>query len=96
MSLKTLPKEQFDALLAMSIPDFRKTLGAMMAPMMASRPAPIDIPAKIEDSSFKGPASDIPIRIYTPEGNLIRTLDRETLRYTKSLPSTQALARSQL
>lgn len=88
MSLKSLPKEQFDALLAMSIPDFRKTLAAMMAPMMASKPAPIDIPAKIEDSSFKGPASEIPVRVYTPEGNLIRIFDRETLIHTKSLLST--------
>ncbi|KAG2186457.1 hypothetical protein INT44_002679 [Umbelopsis vinacea] len=68
MSLKDLPKEQFNALLAMSIPDFRQTVGAMMAQAITSQPKPIDIPAKIEDSSFKGPASDVPIRIYTPEG----------------------------
>jgi hypothetical protein len=76
MSLKTLPKEQFDALLALSIPDFRKTLGAMMAQAMVVKPEPIDVPAKVEDSSFKGPASDIPIRIYTPEGRFIQVLIR--------------------
>ncbi|KAI8582609.1 hypothetical protein K450DRAFT_268971 [Umbelopsis ramanniana AG] len=68
MSLKSLPKEQFNALLALSIPDFRQALGVMVAKTMMAQPEPIDIPAKIEDSSFKGPASDIPIRIYTPEG----------------------------
>jgi hypothetical protein len=52
--------------LALSVPEFRTAFEKLSEPLVKSEP--IDIPAKIEDSSFRGPESDIPIRIYTPEG----------------------------
>ncbi|KAH8547491.1 Alpha/Beta hydrolase protein [Umbelopsis sp. PMI_123] len=66
MTLKKLSDEQLDALLALSVPEFRTAFEKLSEPLVKSEP--IDIPAKIEDSSFRGPESDIPIRIYTPEG----------------------------
>ncbi|KAH8549869.1 Alpha/Beta hydrolase protein [Umbelopsis sp. PMI_123] len=67
MSLKSLPEEQLNALLSLSAPELRQTVESMISKPLV-KPEPIDFPAKIEDSSFKGPESDIPIRIYTPEG----------------------------
>jgi hypothetical protein len=69
MSLKLLSPEQIDALTALPAPDLRVTLAGFRANALSNLPpAPLEEPAKIEDSSFKGPESDIPIRIYTPEG----------------------------
>ncbi|KAM3584104.1 hypothetical protein VKS41_004070 [Umbelopsis sp. WA50703] len=68
MSLKLLSPEQIDALTALPAPDLRVTLAGFRANALSNLPpAPLEEPAKIEDSSFKGPESDIPIRIYTPD-----------------------------
>ncbi|KAG2177811.1 hypothetical protein INT43_003058 [Umbelopsis isabellina] len=69
MSLKLLTPEQIDALTNLPAPDLRaKLAGFRMDALSKLPPAPLDEPAKVENSSFKGPETDIPIRIYTPEG----------------------------
>jgi hypothetical protein len=40
----------------------------MSAQLLAARP-PAEALAKVEDRLIPGPASEIPIRIYTPEGS---------------------------
>lgn len=72
MSLRLLNPEQLNALTSMSAPDLRKRLEVMRDDIVGQLPAvPLDEPAKIETLSFKGPESDIPIRVYTPEGQFI-------------------------
>lgn len=69
MSLRLLTPEQIDALTSLSAPEMRKKLYAVRENVLSKLPpAPVDEPAKIEDSSFKGPDSEIPIRIFTPDG----------------------------
>jgi hypothetical protein len=72
MSLRLLTPEQINALTSMTAPDLRKRLELMRVDIVGQLPAvPLDEPAKIETLSFKGPESDIPIRVYTPEGQFI-------------------------
>lgn len=64
-----LTSEQIDAFTSLSAPQLRMHFKAFLGDVLSKLPpAPMDEPAKIENFSFKGPESEIPIRVYTPEG----------------------------
>ncbi|KAI9289554.1 Alpha/Beta hydrolase protein [Umbelopsis sp. AD052] len=62
--------EQVKLLLEMTPQDMRKMFKVQRTQLDSKlKPTDFEQPAKIIDSSFKGPESDIPIRVYTPEGS---------------------------
>ncbi|KAG2188095.1 hypothetical protein INT44_000846, partial [Umbelopsis vinacea] len=72
--------EQVKLLLELTPQDMRKMFKVQRTQLDSKlKPTDFEQPAKIIDSSFKGPESDIPIRVYTPEGTVL-TLSTDTKR----------------
>ena len=60
--------ESIEAICKLDGPGFREAVLADAGRMLqGTEPEVVLQPANITDTTFKGPQSDIPIRIYTPE-----------------------------